>query len=73
VEPESLAVVLLSGNLVTSMRKAKEYRAHAAYCKQRADEATDPDAKREFEALEQKWISLAEGEEEIGEDSSRRQ
>ena len=46
------------------MSKAKEYRAHAAHCTQRAGQTTDPDVKRDFKAMAQKWLRLAEEVEE---------
>jgi hypothetical protein len=45
------------------MSKAKEYRAHVERCKKLAANAPNPDVRREFEVLEQKWIALAEEEE----------
>ena len=44
------------------MSKADECHARAAQCKTWADEATDPDFKREFEQLAEKWRELANQE-----------
>jgi hypothetical protein len=46
-----------------AMSKAYEYYARAIQCKMRAEEATDPDFKREFERLSEKWNDLAKQEE----------
>jgi hypothetical protein len=46
-----------------AMSKADEYYARAAQCKIRAAETTDPEFRREFEQLAQKWNDLAMQEE----------
>ena len=48
------------------MSKADEYRARAAHCKSRAEEAVDPGFKREFEQLAAKWNDLAKQEDVDG-------
>ena len=45
------------------MSKAYDYYARAIQCKMRAEEATDPDFKREFTQLAEKWNDLARQEE----------
>jgi hypothetical protein len=50
------------------MSKADEYYARAAECKIRAKETTDPDFRREFEQLAEKWNDLGI-QEEIDRDS----
>jgi len=39
--------------------KAEEYRSKADDCRRRAQEAHDPDAKRQFEELARGWLELA--------------
>jgi hypothetical protein len=46
-----------------TMSKADEYHARATQCRIRAAETIDPDFKREFEQLAQKWNDLAIQEE----------
>jgi hypothetical protein len=41
------------------MSKVAEYYARAAQCKTRPAETTDPEFKREFVQLAQKWNDLA--------------
>jgi hypothetical protein len=45
------------------MSVAQEFRARAAYCKERAAETSDPSLKREYEMIAQKRINLAEDRE----------
>jgi hypothetical protein len=45
------------------MSKADEYYARAAQCKIRAAETIDPEFKREFARLAEKWNDLAIQEE----------
>jgi hypothetical protein len=47
------------------MSKAEEYRARAAQCKSRAEETTDPDFRREFENLAERWSRFASQEEDL--------
>jgi hypothetical protein len=46
------------------MSVAQEFRARAAYCRERAAETSDLFLKREYEMIARKWIDLAAGEED---------
>jgi hypothetical protein len=46
--------------------KAEEFRMKAALCARRAQQARDPDIRRELEELARGWLHLAEHAERSG-------
>jgi hypothetical protein len=64
MEPDLFLVVFLAIAISEgTMSKANEYYARGAECKVRANETTDPDFRREFEQLAEKWNDLGIQEE----------
>jgi hypothetical protein len=46
-------------------KRGDEYRANAARCAERADEARDPEVKRQLQDLIRQWIEIAHQADEI--------
>jgi hypothetical protein len=40
--------------------RSKEFRAHAAECRELASRIRDPEVKRQYEELARQWVELAE-------------